>query len=116
MTLDEVSDAVGFSKPYLSTIETAKVKNPPSDELLTKLEKILKFERGFLIRIAHMEKMPTDIRQQYESAEAENQRWRIFAKNLVGKKTGTSKLNSILAKNKLNTGKIASGCLVPDHK
>jgi len=116
LTLDEVSAAVGFSKPYLSTIETAKVKNPPSDELLTKLEKILRFERGILIRIAHMEKMPTDIRQQYESAEAENQRWRHFVKNLVNKKTDTSKLNSLLAKNKLDTARdssLASGCLVP---
>ena len=38
-TLDEVSNRIGFSKPYLSTIETGKVKNPPSDEVLTKLEK-----------------------------------------------------------------------------
>jgi repressor LexA len=108
LTLDEVSDAAGFSKPYLSTIETAKVKNPPSDELLTKLEKILKFERGLLIHIAHMEKMPTDIRRQYESAEAENQRWRHFVKNLVNEKKDAKKLNSLLAKNKLNTKKDAS--------
>ncbi len=116
LTLDEVSDAVGFSKPYLSTIETARVKNPPSDELLTKLEKILKFERGLLIRIAHVEKMPADIRQQYESAEAENQRWRHFVKNLVEEKPNPARLNSLLAKNKLDTGKnasLASACLVP---
>jgi repressor LexA len=116
LTLDEVSAAVGFSKPYLSTIETGRVKNPPSDELLTKLEKILKFERGLLIHIAHVEKMPTDVRQQYESAEAENQRWRHFVKNLVNKKTGAKKLSSLLAKNKLDTEKDASfaaACLVP---
>ena len=116
LTLDEVSAAVGFSKPYLSTIETGKVKNPPSDELLTKLEKILQFEKGLLMHIAHMEKMPTDIRQQYESAEAENQRWRNFVKNLVDKKTNTAKLNSLLAKNKLDTERDSSrpsGCLVP---
>ncbi len=116
LTLDEVSAAVGFSKPYLSTIETAKVKNPPSDELLTKLEKILKFEKGMLIRIAHVEKMPADVRRQYESAEAENLRWRHFVKNLVDEKTSPTKLNSLLAKNKLNTEKDsshASACLVP---
>lgn len=117
LTLDEVSAAVSFSKPYLSTIETGKVKNPPSDELLTKLEKILQFEKGLLIHIAHMEKMPTDIRQQYESAEAENQRWRHFAKNLVDKKTGAARLNSLLAQNKLDAGKNpsprAASCLVP---
>ena len=37
LTLDEVSNKVGYSKPYLSTIETGKVKNPPSDDLLTRL-------------------------------------------------------------------------------
>ena len=52
LTLDEVSTRIGFSKPYLSTIETGKVKNPPSDELLTKLEKILKFKQGLLLHIA----------------------------------------------------------------
>ena len=40
LTLDAVSEKAGFSKPYLSTIETSKVKNPPSDELLNKLEQI----------------------------------------------------------------------------
>ncbi len=70
LTLDEVSTRIGFSKPYLSTIETGKVKNPPSDELLTKLEKALEFEKGLLLRIAHMERISPDIRQEYESAEA----------------------------------------------
>ena len=55
LTLDEVSNRVGFSKPYLSTIETGKVKNPPGDELLTKLEKILEFAPGLLLHIAHIE-------------------------------------------------------------
>ena len=70
-TLDEVSTRVGFSKPYLSTIETGKVKNPPSDELLVKLEKMLEFEPGLLLHIAHMERLPSDIKQQIESAQAE---------------------------------------------
>ncbi|MHC4792037.1 MAG: helix-turn-helix domain-containing protein, partial [Planctomycetota bacterium] len=86
LTLDEVSRQVGFSKPYLSTIETGKV-NPPGDDLLEKLEKILGFESGLLLHIAHMERMPSDIRQEYESAEAENIRWRQFIRNLVTKKT-----------------------------
>ena len=76
LTLDEVSHKVGFSKPYLSTIETGKVKNPPSDTLLKKLERVLKFERGQLTHIAHMDRIPADIRQAYESQEAENERLR----------------------------------------
>ena len=70
LTLGEVSSRVGFSKPYLSTIETGKVKNPPSDQLLRKLEKVLQFEPGLLLHIAHMEALPSDVRQEYESAEA----------------------------------------------
>ena len=73
LTLDEVCHKAGFSKPYLSTIETDKVKNPPSDEILLKLEEILGFEPGLLVHIAHMERMPSDIRGKYESVEAENQ-------------------------------------------
>ncbi|MCX5635850.1 MAG: helix-turn-helix transcriptional regulator, partial [Planctomycetota bacterium] len=78
LTLDEVSSLAGFSKPYLSTIETGRVRNPPRDALLLKLEKILQFEPGLLMYIAHMESLPSDIRQEYESAEAENQKWRRF--------------------------------------
>ena len=37
LTLDEVGSRIGFSKPYLSTIETGKVNNPPSDELPAKI-------------------------------------------------------------------------------
>ena len=117
LTLDEVGSKTGFSKPYLSTIETGKVKNPPSDELLERLEKLLQFERGLLLHIAHMEKIPTDIRQGYESAEAENQRWRYFIKNLFDKKEEPEELSSLLAQNKLDAGKNSSprtaSCLVP---
>jgi len=117
LTLDDVSSRVGFSKPYLSTIETGKVKNPPSDELLTKLEKVLEFERGLLLHIAHMEKLPSDIRQQYESAESENQKWREFARNLIEKKVNPNKLKALLAKRKLNIKQtkppLAAGRAVP---
>ena len=117
LTLDEVSHRVGFSKPYLSTIETGKVKNPPSDELLAKLERILKFERGLLLHIAHMERMPSDIRQEYESAEAEKQKWRQFVKNLVHKKADARRLSDLLAKSNLDIepaeSVLAAGRLVP---
>ena len=46
LTLDDISRRTGYSKPYLSTIETGRVKNPPADELLVKLEKILGFTPG----------------------------------------------------------------------
>jgi len=117
LTLDDVSSRVGFSKPYLSTIETGKVKNPPSDELLSKLEKILEFKRGQLLHIAHMEKMPSDIRQQYESTESENQKWRQIARNLIDKKVSVKRFGALLARNKLGTEQskstLSAGRLVP---
>ncbi|MBN1391648.1 MAG: helix-turn-helix domain-containing protein [Sedimentisphaerales bacterium] len=111
LTLDEVSASVGFSKPYLSTIETGKVNNPPSDELLTKLEKTLEFEPGLLLHIAHMESMPPDIRQEYESAEAENQKLRQFIKNLIHKKTDAVEVDTILSENE--KASVSAGRLVP---
>jgi len=117
LTLDEVSNRIGFSKPYLSTIETGKVKNPPSDELLTRLEKILEFETGLLLHIAHIEGLPADVRQEYESAEAESQKWRQIVKNLIDEKADTSQLAELLAESDLNIEQdrlpLAAGRLVP---
>jgi len=117
LTLDEVSSRVGFSKPYLSTIETDKVKNPPGDELLKKLERILEFEPGLLLRIAHMQRLPSDIRQEYESAEAENQKLRQFIKNIIHQKTDVGQLDVLLAESELDIeqagASLSAGRLVP---
>ena len=117
LTLDEVGSRVGFSKPYLSTIETGKVKNPPGDELLTKLEKVLEFEQGLLLHIAHMESLPPDIRQEYESAEAENEKLRQFIKNIIHQKADTAQLDTLLAESKLDADRgstsLSAGRLVP---
>ncbi len=117
LTLDEVSNRIGFSKPYLSTIETGKVKNPPSDELLTRLEKILEFEPGLLLHIAHIEGLPADVRQEYESAEAESQKWRQIVKNLIDEKADANRLTELLSESDLNIEQerlpLAAGRLVP---
>lgn len=117
LTLDEVSAKVGFSKPYLSTIETGKVKNPPSDELLRKLEQVLKFDKGLLLHIGHMERMPSDIRQKYESAEAENQKLRQALKDVVSRKSTKAKLSKMLTESekgkKKSKAKISAGRPIP---
>ncbi len=117
LTLDEVSSRISFSKPYLSTIETGKVKHPPGDELLRKLEQVLGFETGLLLHIAHLESLPSDIRQEYESAEAENQKWRQFIKNILHSKPDADKLNTLLAESELDvkgdTTSLAAGRMVP---
>jgi repressor LexA len=117
LTLDEVSGKVGFSKPYLSTIETGKVKNPPSDELLRKLERVLGFESGLLLYIAHIERLPSDVRQRYESSEAENKKLRQLIKDLMEKKINAEEFVRLLEDNTLEVDRsnlpVAPGQLVP---
>ena len=100
VTLDEVSAKTGFSKPYLSTIETGKVKNPPGDKLLRKLEAALDFPAGTLRHIANLDRMPADVRQRFEAYEAENQRWRKLVKKLSDKKS-SGQINELLAESDL---------------
>lgn len=117
VTLDEVSAKTGFSKPYLSTIETGKVKNPPSDKLLRGLEEALEFPAGTLRHAANLDRTPTDVRQQFEAYESENQRWRKLVQDLVNKKVKGSELNDLLAKSQLqidkNISKTEPGRLIP---
>ena len=117
LTLDEVSGRTGFSKPYLSTIETGRVRNPPSDTLLRKLEGVLDFEQGQLLRIAHLERMPSDIRQDYETIDAANRRYRQLLKNIVEHKMNTSQVGQILREHDVQTEtggeSLTAGQLVP---
>jgi len=117
LTLDEVSAKTGFSKPYLSTIETDKVKNPPSDDLLRRLEDVFQVEPGTLRHAANLDRMPADVRQRFESYEAENQRWRNLVRNIMDKKTEGDEINELLSKNELQIDKKATetlpGRLIP---
>ncbi len=113
LTLDEVSSRIGFSKPYLSTIETGKVNNPPSDELLRKLEKALDVKPGLLLHIAHMEGMPADIRRRYEVSEAENKKLRNVMRNLKGRKPRGGGIGSLLRNADRGHLAMPAGELVP---
>jgi phage repressor protein C with HTH and peptisase S24 domain len=108
LTLDEVSRRAGCSKPYLSTIETEKVKSVMSDELLRRLERVLQFRRGELLRLAHESTMPVDIRQQYEAAEARNERYRQLVRKLIGRRA-----EKVLTTIEKPTETIKAGRLIP---
>lgn len=95
LTLDEVAAFTGFSKPYLSTIETGRVK-PPSDRLLTKLEQCLKFDSGHLQHIAHVERMPADIRRDYEAIDAENRQYKQIIKDIISRKIKPGKVEDLI--------------------
>lgn len=82
ITQELVSGQVGISKPYLSNIETGRATNPPSDGVVRLLERALSFRPGELLRIAHLARTPTDIRDEYETYTAELQRLRGILQDL----------------------------------
>lgn len=62
MTLEELANRTGISKPYLCVIETGRVKNSPSDQKLARLEQALEFNGGELLTQAHLQRTPDDVR------------------------------------------------------
>lgn len=113
LTLDEVAAKTGFSKPYLSTIETGRVKNPPSDELICKLEKILKFKSGYLLYLAHKEKIPADIRREFEALSAENRKYRTLIQNILTRRQSISELNKLFRQGDLDALNRPPGNWIP---
>ncbi len=116
LTLDEVSVRTGFSKPYLSTVETGRVKNPPSDELLSKLERVLGFEKGQLLNIAHLESLPTDVRHDYEAMEAQIRKYRKLIRRIIDFKSGGSEILELVASEDIeneSSSAVKAGTLVP---
>lgn len=118
LTLDEVAAATGFSKPYLSTIETGRVNNPPSDKLLHRLEETLKFQTGELLHLAHFEGLPADVRKEYETIDAENRQYKKIIKDIIARKIKIDKIGQILSDNDLTVDSDVSdrekpGQLVP---
>src|SRR5688500_5206874 len=66
-TLDELAGKTGISKPYLSLIETGRVKSPPSDEKLRRLEQTLGCTAGELVSQAHLQRTPRDVRAMLQA-------------------------------------------------
>jgi repressor LexA len=116
LTLDEAAAYTGFSKPYLSTVETGKVKNPPSDELLKKLEEYLRFTPGQLLHLAHMERLPNDIRHDFESIEAQNRNYKQLIQQIIEHQPASSELGNLLKEFNLGAEQkqsVKAGQLVP---
>jgi phage repressor protein C with HTH and peptisase S24 domain/DNA-binding XRE family transcriptional regulator len=82
LTQEIVAAQVGISKPYLSNIETGRAKNPPSDGVVRSLERALSFRPGELVRLAHLVRTPSDVREKYELYEAEVHKLRGVLRDL----------------------------------
>lgn len=118
LTLDEVARRTGYSKPYLSTVETGRVKNPPGDQLLQRLEEVLGFDRGTLIHLGHMEALPADVREMIESRQAQNEQLRAIIRQVVEEGTDVTDViaqhRELLQESIDNThGMQSAGKLVP---
>ena len=85
LTQEQVATKARISKPYLSNIETDKVKNPPTDEVLRRVERALSFRPKELVGIAHLVVTPMDVREKHEMLQAENQRLRAVLKRVLDK-------------------------------
>lgn len=119
LTLADVCERSGLSKPYLSNIETSRYKHPPTDKILEGLEKVLKFPPGELVNLANVIRMPLDMRQRRDQLETETARMRGILQEVLkvtkGKPLGKVDLNQLSVA--LKTGKplkeVACGAAVP---
>ena len=121
LTQDQVAVRTGISKPYLSNIETDRIKNPPSDGVLERLEEKLEFPAGQLRKLAHLARTPMDVRAEHESLTTEVEKLRSVLKQLLAGRRKPSgddaKLNAIarrLKSAKSNvSGMLSAGRAVP---
>lgn len=117
-TQDQVAAKARISKPYLSNIETDKVKNPPTDKVLRRLEKALGFRPSELVGMAHIVVTPIDVREEHEFLQAENQRLRgVFKKFLANQPPSADEIDVEALSRQLdesaNVRSLTAGVLVP---
>lgn len=112
LTQDQVSDAIGISKPYLSNIETGRAENPPTDGILRSLEKVLKFQTGELVAFADRKRAPLSIQKDQEELEAEIQKLRRIIQRWQSGRKPPSGLRLEPPK-KGNVHTLTAGVLVP---
>jgi len=69
MTLDDLAGASGISRAYLSQIENGRV-DPPRDDKVRSLEEVFGERPGVLIHLAHMARVPEDVRGRLQNLQA----------------------------------------------
>lgn len=71
LTLQQVADAAGCTKSYLSTIETGRREHPPSEQILMRLENALRLDGGHLLGLARWDRTPSSVRRQVQAAQSQ---------------------------------------------
>jgi len=118
MTQDQVASQAAISKPYLSNIETGRAPRPPSDRVLRSLERVLNFKPGELTRMAHLDRTPSDVRDEHEMLEAQVRKLRGMLKDaLTARATGqagTIDLQALVDQvGRSNIDEISAGTAIP---
>ncbi|MBI1373940.1 MAG: helix-turn-helix domain-containing protein [Phycisphaera sp.] len=65
-TLQQLADAAGCSKAYLSGVENDRVANPPRPGILRRIERALDLDPGTLIRLREWRTTPEAVRRDYQ--------------------------------------------------
>jgi phage repressor protein C with HTH and peptisase S24 domain/DNA-binding XRE family transcriptional regulator len=69
MTLDDLAQATGISKAYLSQVENGHV-DPPRDEKIRKLEEVFGQRPQSLVEQAHLARVPEDVRRRLSQLQS----------------------------------------------
>lgn len=103
LTLQELAQAAGCAKSYLSTLEN-DLRQSPSDEILTKLEQALEMP-GVLATLASWQRTPQPIRAelaQLQQAERSRRNLLEELKGLLAGEGGIGKLDSAFRSGRLH--------------
>ncbi|HNX27738.1 MAG TPA: XRE family transcriptional regulator [Phycisphaerae bacterium] len=114
LTQDALALLTGISKPYLSNIETGRAKNPPTDGVLSELEKHLQMAAGELTRLAHLARTPCDVLQEHETLSAENVKLKKMLSQLLKESPDqrAAQFQEVLGRDE-NFPAISAGIVVP---
>jgi transcriptional regulator with XRE-family HTH domain len=82
LTQSQVAAAAGLTASYLSFIENRK-RPPPSDEVVTRLARVLKVPDRRLVELAHYERAPAPLRRRLQSLDASLRRERRSRLNFL---------------------------------
>ncbi|MBL8747311.1 MAG: LexA family transcriptional regulator [Phycisphaerae bacterium] len=91
LTLQQLADATGCTKGYLSSIENNRRDHPPSEALLEKIERALKMDVGRLVSVGKWHVTPETVRRRVLDLETERHHARRLAKLLM--REGLDKLH-----------------------
>lgn len=91
LTLQQLADMTGCTKGYLSSIENNRREGPPSEGLLSSLERALKIDQGRLVSVGQWHGTPELVRKRVLNLETERHHARRLARLLM--REGIDKLH-----------------------